>query len=41
MCVSFCLPHPVAVSAFMICCVVCACTDRDVVNVCAVCEFWV
>ena len=27
MSVSFCLPHPVAVSAFMICRGVCACTE--------------
>ena len=27
MSVSFCLPHPVAVSAFMICRGLCACTD--------------
>ena len=27
MSVSFCLPHPVAVSAFMICRVLCACTE--------------
>ena len=27
MSVSFCLPHPVAVSAFMICRSVCACTE--------------
>ena len=27
MSVSFCLPHPVAVSAFMICSGVCACTE--------------
>ena len=27
MSVSFCLPHPVEVSAFMICSGVCACTD--------------
>ena len=27
MSVSFCLPHPVAVSAFMICKGLCACTD--------------
>ena len=27
MCVSFCLPHPVAVSAFMICIGLCACTE--------------
>ena len=39
MSVSFCLPHPVAVSAFIICRGLCACTD-DVVDVCAVCEFW-
>ena len=26
-CVSFCLPHPVAVSAFMICRGLCACTE--------------
>ena len=36
MIVSFCLPHPVAVSAFMICRGLCACTKMDV---CAVCEF--
>ena len=27
MCVSFCLPHPVAVSAFIICRGLCACTE--------------
>ena len=27
MSVSFCLPHPVAVNAFMICSGVCACTE--------------
>ena len=27
MCVSFCLPDPVAVSAFIICSGVCACTE--------------
>ena len=27
MSVSFCLPHPVAVSVFMICRVLCACTE--------------
>ena len=27
MSVSFCLPHPVAVSAFMICRCLCACTE--------------
>ena len=27
MSVSFCLPHPVAVSAFIICSSVCACTE--------------
>ena len=27
MCVSFCLPHPVAASAFMICRGLCACTE--------------
>ena len=27
MSVSFCLPHPVAVSAFMICIGLCACTE--------------
>ena len=27
MSVSFCLPHPVAVSAFMICSGLCACTE--------------
>ena len=37
MSVSFCLPHPVAVSAFMICRGLCACTEM----VCAVCEFCV
>ena len=37
MSVSFCLPHPVAVSAFIMCSGVCVCT----VNVCAICEFWV
>ena len=28
MSVSFCLPHPVAVSTFMICRSVCACTEK-------------
>ena len=28
MSVSFCLPHPVAVGAFMICRGLCACTER-------------
>ena len=37
--VSFCLPHPVVVSAFIICSDLWACVL--VVNVCAVCEFWV
>ena len=27
MCVSFCLPHPVAVSVFIICSGLCACTE--------------
>ena len=39
MSVSFCLAHPVAVSAFIICGRLCACTEM-LVNVCAVCEFW-
>ena len=37
--VSFCLPHLVVVSDFIICSGLCACTN--VVNVCAACEFWV
>ena len=41
MSVSFCLPHPVAVSTFIMCSGLCACTEIDDVNVCAVCEFWV
>ena len=32
--VSICLPHPVAVSVFIICSGLCACTEM---NVCAVC----
>ena len=45
MSVSFCLPHPVAVSAFMICRGLCACTEMlwmcvlyVMVDVCAVCD---
>ena len=41
MSISFCLPHPVAVSAFMNCRGLCVCVYWDVVDVCAVCEFWV
>ena len=37
MSVSFCLPHPVAVSVLMICRGLCACIEM----LCAVCEFWV
>ena len=33
MSVSFCLPHPVAVSAFMICRGLCACTEMCVLYV--------
>ena len=40
MSVSFFLPHPAAMSAFIICRVVEACV-RVVANVCAVCAFWV
>ena len=36
--VSFCLPHHVDVSAFIICSGLCACTEI-VVNLCAVCAF--
>ena len=41
MSVSFCLPHPVAVSAFMICRGLCACTEMLWMWGLAVCEFWV
>ena len=37
MSVSFCLPHDVAVIAFIICRGLCACCER----VCCTCEFWV
>ena len=35
----FCLPHPVAVSAFMICRGLCACTEM--VQMCVLYVFWV
>ena len=40
MCVSFCLPHPVAVSVFSICGGLCSCAEM-LWNVCAVCDFMV
>ena len=41
MSVSFCLPHPVAVSAFMICRGLCACRGCDGCCVfCLYCEAW-
>ena len=37
--VSFCLPHPVDVSDFIICRGLCVCTEM--LWMCAVCDFWV